>query len=403
MSSHSSLRPRCTNSDTEKPRGEEEVLVGEASGGGDEQQEESVSRGGPAEEDAEGEDCQPKVVSVDPGRPTQAEIDEHCIDHLPYRSWCDCCVRGRGTGEQHRPAGTSTIPVIAFDYLFITSDKILTRSELTENEEQKVMLKVLVVKDTKSRAIFAHAVRQKGVDEEGYAVARVVEDVKWLGYTKLILKTDGERAIVRLLREALKRIKTDVADQASFEHPPPYDSRSNGSIENAVRLFKGVLRTAKLALEMRAGKRVPEQHAIITWLIEHVAFLITARLRGVDGKTAYQMIRGRPFSKRLVEFGERVLFELPVKGPRHAERGELEARWSKGIVLGFSRFTNEYIVKDGEGIKRSRAIQRLTPEHRCHTEPLEKINVDIFQQHTPDGAVSFEGGESATCGCRGSI
>ena len=123
---------------------------------------------------------------------------------------------------------------------------------------------------------------------------------------------------------------------------------------------------------MRAGKRVPEQHAIITWLIEHVAFLITARLRGVDGKTAYQMIRGRPFSKRLVEFGERVLFELPVKGPRHAERGELEARWSKGIVLGFSRFTNEYIVNDGEGIKRSRAIQRLTLEHRWHTESLER-------------------------------
>ena len=70
-------------------------------------------------------------------------------------------MRGRGTGEQHRPAGTSTIPVIAFDYLFITSDKILTRSELTEDEEQKVMLKVLVVKDTKSRAIFAHAVSKR--------------------------------------------------------------------------------------------------------------------------------------------------------------------------------------------------------------------------------------------------
>ena len=58
---------------------------------------------------------------------------------------------------------------------------------------------------------------RKGVDEEGYAVARVVEDVKWLGYTRLVLKTDGEKAIVKLLKESLKRIKTDVADQAGFE------------------------------------------------------------------------------------------------------------------------------------------------------------------------------------------
>ena len=370
---------------------DESVFVGEATGEQEDEQLERSQRESPAEEGLSEEDCQPKVVSVDPGRPSQAEIDEHCIDHLPYRSWCACCVQGRGTGEQHRPSGTSTIPVIAFDYLFITKEKVLTREELSDEEEKNVVLKVLVVKDTKSRTIFAHAVRQKGVDEEGYAVARVVEDVKWLGYTKQILKIDGEKAIVKLLKESLKRIKTDVADQASFEHPPPYDSRSNGSIENAVRLFKGMLRTAKLALELRAGKRVPEQHAIVTWLIEHVAFLLTARLRGVDGKTAYQMIRGRPFSKRLVEFGERVLFKLPIKGPRQAERGELDARWSRGIVLGYSRFTNEYIVHDGTSVKRSRAVQRVVLEHRWHTEALEKVNVDIYDQHVPDSDVPFEG------------
>ena len=96
----------------------EQVLVGEAEEAADGEQldRRGVELEGPAEEeDLRSEDCQPKVVAPDPGRPSQAEIDEHCIDHLPFRSWCECCVRGRGTGEQHRPAGESQVPIIAFD------------------------------------------------------------------------------------------------------------------------------------------------------------------------------------------------------------------------------------------------------------------------------------------------
>ena len=47
----------------------------------------------------EAEDLLPRRSSPDPGRPTQEEIDEHMIDHLPFRSWCEECVKGRGTGE----------------------------------------------------------------------------------------------------------------------------------------------------------------------------------------------------------------------------------------------------------------------------------------------------------------
>ena len=114
-------------------------------------------------------------------------------------------------------------------------------------------------------------------------------------HTHLILKTDGERAIVRLLKESLKRIKTDVADQASFEHPPPYDSRSNGSIENALKQVQGHLRTLKLSVEKRFGKTVPNDHAVVSWLVEHAAWLLTVGKRGDDGRTAYHRIRGRNF------------------------------------------------------------------------------------------------------------
>ena len=36
-----------------------------------------------------------------PNRVTQAERDEHCLTHIPYRQWCPICVRARGRGTPH--------------------------------------------------------------------------------------------------------------------------------------------------------------------------------------------------------------------------------------------------------------------------------------------------------------
>ena len=69
------------------------------------------------------EDAEPKKVSADPGQPTQAEIDDHNVDHYPFRCWCEACVKGRGTGEAHKGSSESAVPVIAFDYLFITKEQ----------------------------------------------------------------------------------------------------------------------------------------------------------------------------------------------------------------------------------------------------------------------------------------
>ena len=33
---------------------------------------------------------------LNPCLPTRAEIDEHELTHLPFRNWCEHCVKGRG-------------------------------------------------------------------------------------------------------------------------------------------------------------------------------------------------------------------------------------------------------------------------------------------------------------------
>ena len=59
---------------------------------------------------AEGEDRETEIepeeetadlkVGVDPIQPSAADVAEHRVTHMPYRSWCQHCVAGRGLGEQ---------------------------------------------------------------------------------------------------------------------------------------------------------------------------------------------------------------------------------------------------------------------------------------------------------------
>ena len=156
-----------TNSidETMKVRETVDVLAGDVEGSCEGAGPEEAQGAEESETDSH-EEALPKVVARDPGAPTQAEIDEHNVDHIPYRSWCECCVMGRGTGEQHRAGPESRVPIIAFDYLFISQAKLVTKSEIDEEEAKKALIKILIVKDTKSKATFAHVVRHKGIEDD---------------------------------------------------------------------------------------------------------------------------------------------------------------------------------------------------------------------------------------------
>ena len=64
-------------------------------------------------------------------------------------------------------------------------------------------MKILVAIDTSSGSIFAHVVHKKGVEEDRYSVDKLVEDIEWLGYSQITLKSDSEPAIVQVLKEVL--------------------------------------------------------------------------------------------------------------------------------------------------------------------------------------------------------
>ena len=136
-------------------------------------------------------------VHLTPDQPTAKEVEQHRDEqHINFRSWCADCVRARGTGEQHRARPDERkVPIFSFDYL------IFDRED--QRSDEQATFKVLVAKDHRSKSVFAHAVDHKGETDDGYAVRALVEDLKWLGYSQVILKSDNEKAILKLLRRAM--------------------------------------------------------------------------------------------------------------------------------------------------------------------------------------------------------
>ena len=117
--------------------------------------------------------------------------------------------------------------------------------------------RLVVMKDSMSKAICANVVPRKGDHE--YAVMRAVQDIRSLGYKRIILKSDQEPALLKL-KEGIVRA-TDV--EIVSEESPVGESQSNGDVEVTAGIVMGQARTMLRALEERYGQRLPKEHHAI--------------------------------------------------------------------------------------------------------------------------------------------
>ena len=125
---------------------------------------------------------------LDPKLPTEAEIAEHELTHLPFRSWCVHCVRGRGEALPHKRANRDgdSVSELHMDYCFL------------DKRDEEVQ-PVLVVRERDDRMTLSFLVREKG-NADTYVVRRVLAFVEEIGLTgsKIIIKCDQESPIKAL-------------------------------------------------------------------------------------------------------------------------------------------------------------------------------------------------------------
>ena len=199
---------------------------------------------------------------------------------------------------------------------------------------------------------------------------QVCKDLETIGLKneRIVLKSDQESSIVDVMKEIQKARASDFG--SALDNSRVGDSDSNGFIETAIGSFEGVARTLRIALAMKVKAKVAASDPVIPWLIRHVGHIITRCWVRLNGKTSYQMIKGRRSNIRLKEFGEAVWFRIPESKNLP---GKFEPRWEDGIYVGFNIGTGEDLVSTDRGVFRVSTVRRKPVDERWSKQLLDGI------------------------------
>ena len=127
------------------------------------------------------------------------------------------------------------------DYFFIRMDSSLSAQAIAEES-----ITCIAVKEDRYQNIMSSVALKKGV-EEPWTVERVAKFIDLLGYREITLKSDTEPAIIAFRNRVAEACKAEV----TVEDAVKGDKESNGLIENAVMLIRGIIRTIKCHIESR--------------------------------------------------------------------------------------------------------------------------------------------------------
>ena len=311
--------------------------------------------------DMEPQEDAPVKIARDPGDPTPQEREEHNATHMPYRSWCPVCVKAKGKEEAHRSRKSgdkSCKATISFDYKTFGQE---------EDEDDKAT--AIVYKDDKTKMIFGHACECKGASD-AWVMRKIEEDINRLGHKEVIVKGDGEPALVQVL----EKIKEARSGPTIIQNPPAYDPQANGAAEKAVQDYMGQVRALKIGLEARLKCKVESDWKILEWITELAGELVNRGQVGKDGRTAYYRLYGRNSTKGLVEIGEQVMAK-PLRGRRSQKKLSLKERWVFATWVGIDPKTNEHVVVVSEGgaAIRVRTVLRRSVGDRWNVDAIKTI------------------------------
>ena len=151
-------------------------------------------------------------------RPSKEEVDVHNRTHLPYRSWCPHCVKGKARRRNHRRRRRSvkdSIPVISLDYMWMKGKK-------GDGQDDVKGSPILVAHCRETKVTWSRVLLKKGVDP--YSIKVLTDMVLFTGHKRVILKSDGESSITALKNAVKGSVNVSLGVEAS----PVGDSKANG-------------------------------------------------------------------------------------------------------------------------------------------------------------------------------
>ena len=239
---------------------------------------------------------------------TPAQWAKHVITHLPYHPGCSICRACKRQNRAHVRSHEAdrAIPLLVGDYAFCRDSK------------DESLATLLILRLYPYKLIFAFVVPAKGPDP--LVVTRLAKLITDCGLVHFAYRSDKEPAIIAMIQEACSmagrkgvhvrgddesevilgdgdsqtgelqpEVHPRAIEQSSVavpEHSHPGESQSNGLAERTVQELVDHVRVLKLALESNINARIPAEHPILAWIVEHAAYLLKRCVLGTDGRTA---------------------------------------------------------------------------------------------------------------------
>ena len=307
--------------------------------------------GGAFQEAPEDAEARWAVLALAPERPSATEVEAHMATHTPYARWCHDCVMGRGRDDRHQSSsghGPEATPVVQLDYCF---------ARFGPGDPQVPVLCAIDNVYHRSMAVWCD---RKG-SRDNYAVKAVEEFCKSLGFEKVLLQTDPENSAIDVVHEACLKLPV-----ASPRATPVASKGSNGLVERLHQHIQGLFCTLRSSVQRLYKVPVDITHVINPWMVRHASWIrdrfeVDAR----DHRTACERHYGRMFAKKVVPFGETVMWREP--GPHQYKFSE---HWGYGIYLGRAMSSDEHILGTRVGVIRARTVRRLDEDSRYDAQLL---------------------------------
>ena len=164
-------------------------------------------------------------------------------------------------------------------------------------DENSLGMPILISKDRTSKMISAQVMPEKGAIP--YAILKMSQDIKNLGYREVIINTDQEPSIKNLKEKVMNELGVESQIEAIPEESPVGESQSNGEIEAVAKIVGGQVRTMKQALEDRYNTQITAEHQSMPWLVRHAAQTINRCRILEDGRSPYQKDERKKIQKTI--------------------------------------------------------------------------------------------------------
>ena len=286
-------------------------------------------------------------VKVRPGceEPIKEEIEEHMATHLPMKPWCEFCLAAKSK-QDHAPTHGDVKyedpgePCVQMDYMFVGQP-----------------CATLVILDSWTR--YAQALPLQGKTVSKKLAEAVVKFSLHLNYVQenVHFAMDVEPATKALL-DMVVAIRRKMGYKATVREGKPYHKGRTARVERRIQNLRRQCLTLVEMVESKIEERIPEDHVLRAWAIHHASWLYNRyRLRGETQSTAHQLAFGRPYTGRILPFGEYVFGLMRPDGVKN------RSLWTGGTWVGKDVKDME-IIATKEAVFTSRSVRRTQPAWR---------------------------------------